>query len=38
MYISEGKVGQPKLDKENMSEMTEKEFEDYKKQNGVDDQ
>ena len=35
MHTSEGKVGLPKLEKEKLPEMTEEEFEDYKKQKGV---
>lgn len=34
MHISEGKVGLPKLEKSELPEMTEEEFQDYKKQNG----
>jgi hypothetical protein len=36
MHISEGKVGLPKLDKKEITEMTEEEFEDYKRQKGVE--
>lgn len=34
MHISEGKVGLPKLEKSELPEMTEEEFQVYKKQNG----
>jgi hypothetical protein len=36
MYISEGKVGLPGLDKSELPEMTDEEFEDYKRQKGVE--
>lgn len=35
MHVSEGKIGLPKLDKSEMPEMTEEEFQDYKNQKGV---
>jgi len=36
MHISEGRVGLPKIEKSDVPEMTREEFEDYKKQNGVE--
>jgi len=36
VHTSEGKIGLPRLNKSELPEMTDEEFEDYKKQNGVD--